>query len=705
MTILEAALKYAVRGLCVFPVYGITDGKCDCGKNCGRNAGKHPLTSHGLKDATTDAAQIRNWWAQWPNANVAIRTGAESGIFVLDVDGPEGETFLKDKHIPPTPTARTGKGRHLIFKHPGAIVRNAVKIAPAIDLRGDAGYIVAAPSTHLSGIVYSWADGLSLEEAPLADAPSWLLELMQPKSRSMSIAVDLGVDKDTIIPEGMRNATLASFAGAMRRKGMDADEIAPTLKAVNAKRCSPPLPESEVEDIAHSIGKYEVHVPEILSADTSEDGLALEFARRYVANWRYVAAWGQWLHYDGACWSEESTLLAFDLARPICREAAARCINPNHAAKIASAATVAAVERMAKADRRHAATTDQWDNQPWLLNTPGGVVDLQTAGVTPHDQKYYLTKVTTAEKGAGCPAWLKFLAEITGGNQELQNYLARIAGYALTGVTQEHALFFLYGTGANGKSVFLNTLEAILGDYAKTAAADTFLESKNDRHPTDMAMLRGARMVISNEVDQGRRWAEAKLKSLTGGDVVSARFMRQDFFEYVPQFKLFVAGNYKPSIRGVDEAMRRRIHLVPFTVTIPPEKRDQSLPERLLAERDGILGWAIDGCLEWQLFGLHQPDIVREATDDYFTSEDAIGRWLEETCQRDVNATATTKVLFASWKAWAETAGLWVGSDKRLATDLQTRGFAKWVESGTRHHGFRGLALLVKEAVGGIEDL
>lgn len=433
--------------------------------------------------------------------------------------------------------------------------------------------------------------------------------------------------------------------------------------------------------------------PEILPAETTEDRLALEFTSRYAHVLRYVAKWGQWYQWDGTCWRAESTLRAYDLARGVCREVSARWGDEKSlSARVASAATVAAVERLAKADRKHAATADQWDRDSWLLNTPNGVVNLKTGDMKPHDPKDYVTKITTAAPSGECPSWTQFLRDITGGDDDLRAYLARIAGYALTGETAEHTLFFLYGTGANGKSVFLNTLQAVMGDYSMTAPGDTFMETKGDRHPTDLAALRGARMVCSIEVDQGRRWAEAKLKSLTGGDMISARFMRQDFFEFAPQFKLFIAGNHKPAIRGVDEAMRRRIHLIPFTVTIPPERRDKDIKKKLLLERDGIMAWAVRGCLEWQRIGLGAPEVVLGATRDYFTAEDVLGRWLEETCRQDANATATTKALFAAWKQWAELGGEFVGSEKRFATELGTRGFAKWTEPGTRHHGFQGVS-------------
>ena len=435
----------------------------------------------------------------------------------------------------------------------------------------------------------------------------------------------------------------------------------------------------------------------VVSSDESvwgtEDALALAFTRRYHRDWRYVAGWGRWLVWDGNRWRTEDTLAATDLIRSVCRHAAVRADNPKVAAKLASSSTVGGVERLARADRRHAATTEEWDADPWLLNTPGGVVDLKTGRQRPHDRADRMTKITTATPGGDCPTWRRFLDEVTGGDVELQAYLQRMVGYALTGSTQEHALFFLYGTGANGKSVFVNTLATILGDYATNAPMDTFMETRTDRHPTDMAGLRGARFVAAIETEQGRRWAESKLKNLTGGDKISARFMRQDFFEFFPQFKLFVAGNHKPAIRNIDEAMKRRLHLIPFTITVPPERRDKHLQQKLLAERDGILAWAVQGCLDWQRHGrLDPPQRVVEATEEYFEAEDALGRWLDERCVREANAKSLTAELFNDWKQWADSAGEFVGSQRRFSDLLITRGLEKWRNSvGVR--GFRGVGL------------
>lgn len=496
-----------------------------------------------------------------------------------------------------------------------------------------------------------------------------------------------------------------------------ATQVAQAILSAGAKSCHvlyPPEDAAEGWDAADAIAEgFDVstflsHGPRlqmhdvtddaepVVSSDESvwgtEDALALAFTRRYHRDWRYVATWGRWLVWDGTRWRTEDTLAATDLIRSVCRHAALRADNPKIAAKLASSSTVGGVERLARADRRHAATTEEWDADPWLLNSPGGVVDLKTGRKRPNDRADRMTKITTASPSGECPQWTAFLSDVTGGDADLQAYLQRMVGYCLTGVTSAHALFFLYGTGANGKSVFANVISTILGDYAATASMDTFVETRGDRHPTDLAGLRGARFVTAIETEQGRRLNESKVKAITGGDKISARFMRQDFFEYTPQFKPVIVGNHKPAIRNIDEAMKRRMHLIPFTVTIPPDRRDARLTEKLLAERDGILAWAVAGCLAWQREGLKPPASVVSATEEYFEAEDALGRWLDERCVRTGNAKSLTAELFTDWKQWAEASGEFIGSQRRFSDLLITRGVEKWRNSvGVR--GFQGVGL------------
>lgn len=426
-------------------------------------------------------------------------------------------------------------------------------------------------------------------------------------------------------------------------------------------------------------------------AGRSEEDLALQFARENEAGLRYCAKWEQWLAWDDVRWAPDTTLLATHHARDLCRRAAAACGNARAALVLGAARTVAAVERLARADRRLAATVDQWDADPWLLNTPGGVVDLKTGELRPCDPALHMTKVTGAAPGGDCPTFLRFLDRITGKDADLQAYLQRVFGYALTGDTSAHALFFGYGTGANGKSVLIDTVAGVLGDYHKTAPIETFTESRGERHPTELAMLRGARLATATETEQGRRWAESRIKTLTGGDRVAARMMRQDFFEFDPQFKLFIAGNHRPGLRSVDEAMRRRFNLIPFAVTIPPEERDAGLKAKLRAEWPGILAWMIVGCVEYQRLGLAPPDAVRAATDAYMEGEDAISAWMDDACERDPQARETNSALFSSWKAWAERHGEFVGQVRSFTQALEARGFQPW--RTTQARGRVGLRL------------
>src|SRR5262245_24808976 len=304
------------------------------------------------------------------------------------------------------------------------------------------------------------------------------------------------------------------------------------------------------------------------------------------------------------------------------------------------------------------------------------------------------TACDVAPAGTPHPLWRAFLVRVTGGNTELQQFLQRYVGYCCTGLTTEHTFVFAYGTGANGKSTFINTLAKIFGGYATVADMGTFIATRAERHPTDLAKLCGARLVVAQETQRGRHWDETKIKALTGGDRMTARFMRQDFFDFVPTFKLFIVGNHKPRLSSVDEAMRRRLLLVPFTVQIPPAERDPELPRKLGAEWPAILRWCIDGCLEWQRVGLAPPAIVRDATDAYFADHDTLQQWLDDCTHDAAQAVFTrTATLFSSWKLWCEDRNLKPGSANVLSEALADRGCKKGREGGTGRRGFCGIAI------------
>ena len=386
----------------------------------------------------------------------------------------------------------------------------------------------------------------------------------------------------------------------------------------------------------------------------------------------------------------------FDLARKICRGAANLCNKASEAKAIAKAKTVSAVEQLAKSDRAIAAKIGQWDADKGLLNTPGGIIHVKIGALQPHRREDYCTKITAVSPGGACPMFLDFLHTIFAGDNQLIDYIQIVLGYCLMGDIREHAMFFGYGTGANGKGVLLSTVAGIMGDYCKTAHADTFTITGSNQHPTDVAGLMGARLVICPEVEQGRRWAEAKIKGLTGGDKISARFMRQDFFEFTPQFKLFITGNHKPGLRNVDEAMRRRFHLIPFTVTIPEADRDPLLAEKLKVEWPGILAWMIEGAQRWYVEGLHKPQAVEDATREYLEAEDTLLAWIEDKCECGKSKYAAAGELFASWKAWTEQNGEFTGSAKAFYQKLKEHGFEG--SHGRSGSTYSGIKLVVPES-------
>jgi putative DNA primase/helicase len=431
--------------------------------------------------------------------------------------------------------------------------------------------------------------------------------------------------------------------------------------------------------------------PPVISPAFSDDALALLFVDLHANELRYVAEWHKWFRYDGKHWAEDKTVHIFDLARDVCRVASLNA-KAAEAKAVASAAKVAAVERLARVDRRVAATVKQWDADPWLLNTPGGVINLRTGKLRAHVPTDYMTKITAMAPGGDCPRFKKFLKRIFNNDTAMTNYLQRVLGYSLTGTTNEHALFFCHGTGANGKGVLFSTARDIWGSYHQTAALTTFTASKNEQHPTELAMLRGARLVTCTETEEGSRWAETKIKTLTGGDAYQARFMKQDFFEIIPQFKLMISGNHKPVLRSVNEAIRRRMNLLPFRVTIPVEDRDLHLAEKLKSEWPGILAWIIKGCLEWQrMGGLVPPKAVIYATEEYLAAEDTVGAFLDEVCEPGANYVVGSDLLFAKWMTWANTNNTWVGTAKHFASWLEERGFVKSRTKASRH--FKGLRI------------
>lgn len=409
----------------------------------------------------------------------------------------------------------------------------------------------------------------------------------------------------------------------------------------------------------------------------SEDAIARAFTDKFGTTLQFDHDVGRWFQWTGSQWKQLRIPVAFSFARILGRQLG------YGKRQICKASVAAGAERFAAADPIHAVTSEVWDRDPWLLGTPCGTVDLRTGAVRPADPSDRITKL------AGCPPkkarparWLTFLAEATNGDSDMIAYLQRITGYCLTGVISEHALFFIYGPGGNGKSVFLNVLTHILGEYATAAPMETFTRAKFSQHPTELAMLKGARLVTASETEEGRSWAEARIKSLTGGDPITARFMRRDFFTYSPHFKLVFAGNHQPTLHSADVALQRRVNMLPF-VSQPP-RPDPFLEEKLKSEAPAILAWAIEGCLQWQAIGLARPETVSQATEEYFDEQDVFGQWLRDHCELKVSYWEQPTPLFRDWGAYARDIGEEPGSMISFSSRLKRVGLHRGKVSGMR---------------------
>ncbi len=436
-------------------------------------------------------------------------------------------------------------------------------------------------------------------------------------------------------------------------------------------------------------------------------GNAERLVDNHGADLRFVPSWGKWLVWDGTRWSVDVLMQVMlrsqRTVRSIYGEAA---LLPNRQARTAMAAWAVASESknrisamVSLAEPMLALAEDMLDREPWLLACRNGVVDLRTGIIRPHARNDYSTKAILVDydPDAACTTWDSFLARVQP-DPEMRAYLARRVGYGCTGVIREHTLTIDWGTGSNGKTTFAEAVEAVLGDYAVVIPSQMLMAKKSDSHPTELTLLHGARYASCCETDQGRALSVALVKQLTGGDRITARRMREDFWTFLPTHKLNLATNHRPRIKETGNSIWRRVHLVPWTVTIPDAEQDHMLLDKLKAESAGILAWIVRGCLEWQRVGLRPPAAVVAATKDYRDAEDTVGQFLAECIEREEGARTERSTLRASFDAWCEERG----DDRTLSArnfteQLRERGIqdAKpWKAAGKTCRGWADVRLV-----------
>jgi putative DNA primase/helicase len=429
---------------------------------------------------------------------------------------------------------------------------------------------------------------------------------------------------------------------------------------------------------------------------------AKRLVERHSGSMRFAPSRG-WFHWDGKRWAADQKgvkiqALAVDTAISIfdeIRESVNRDAMMAHAKRSQSRKSIEAMIVLARSEPGIAVDLTNFDSDPWLFNVKNGTLDLRTSMLRPHSRADLISKLSPVDydPAADCDLWNAFLTRVCGGDDELYAYLRRLVGYLLTGKTVEQVLHFLFGLGANGKSVFCEVMAALLGDYAQIAAPELVMARRHGGIPNDIARLYGARVAFMNETSQGSRFDEAKLKDLTGSDSLTGRFLHAEFFDFVPTHKLVIRGNHKPTISGNDEGIWRRLRLVPFTVQIPTVEQDRDLIEKLSGELPGILRWSVQGCREWQIGGLQPPATITDAVKQYRDESDVLGRFIDECCLVRKLAQVKSSVFFQRYQQFAERAGERWTASRDLPHEMQQRGFV-WKRS-KKNSTYEGLELNV----------
>ena len=744
---LKAALDYIARGWSVIP----------CAPR-----GKKPLIKwQGWQNQRATATQVRDWFQRWPDANLAVVTGAISGLVVLDLDGPEAVESLRDKALPPTLIARTGKGEHRYFRHPGGHVASRAGILHRVDIRSDGGFVVAPPSLHASGARYEWA----LYE-PISDAPTWLLELVKPEAGPGTVELsdhdqtppeagtqesrrDLQPAKVEPVLEGcawlkhckddaaqLRESewyAMLSIVGRCENGSQHAHEWSnpyPTytpaetdeklrhaLTAAGPRTCADIRRNGGESYCAQCPNAGRVRSPIVLGARhnkllqlagnlrRTDTGNARALVIAHGEDIRHVRQWG-WLAWNGTRWErnaeKEVQRRAKQAADRLLDEikdepdSTQRELMAKWAAKSLDQARLTAMVKNAESESTIDASTEDFDRDPWLFNCPNGTIDLRTGQLEQHFREDLITKLAPVDfdPAATCPQWEAFLDKIFAGNRNLIKFVQRAIGYSLTGQQAERAFFILCGSGRNGKTTLLETLRAVLGDYAGQIPIESLMTQKNSGRPgatPEFVELKGKRFVTSSETEEGQRLAESAIKKLTGANTIKARDLYEKFIEFAPTHHIFMDCNHRPEIRGTDPAIWDRIRLVPFAVRISDEEVDANLGEKLTAEAPGILRWAVEGCLAWQCENLGFPSEVKEAMEEYRRESDILAQFLQERTTPEIGYRLRARDLFVEFRRYCQLNNLEVPSSNRFYRQMKRSEIDRWTHPHSRDVFYVGI--------------
>lgn len=679
---------YAALGWKLFPChYIIEGGHCSCGDLDCTSPGKHPRTRNGLKDATSDLDQLRAWYQANPHVNWGLATGAVSGVFVVDIDQSKGgydsfdefEQRYSDEPIPPTLRANTGGGgQHIFFDYPGTHVGNRVNWLPGVDIRGDGGYVILPPGNHVSGRLYSWRNWGS----KTLSAPGYLLRAVAGGGGGGGSGVPLASSDELLagIEEGSRDDMIFRAACRWRRQ-LGNNRAAVTLLVLEAARASnPPFPENEALAKVEQAFKQDHSDNDIFTdgdeADLIDDpifrltdmGNRDRFVRAYGDDFRYVEGigWNTWTDIGWRKVSDELVRRRVEEVADIVRFDATRVADittRNRFVRFAneseSVGKINAVIALAKNHPRIFKTPDDFDSQAHLLACRNGMLDLRTGELRPFTREDLFTRNTgiVYEPGYRLEEWDRLLEEWTGGDVELQKYLQHAVGYTLTGSVSEECFFIISGPKQSGKSTFMSAVEAMMGRYADVTPAETFMQRFGREAPREeIVKFAGARLISTEELPEGQKFDDAFLKRITGGSTLNARYLYQESFSFMPQFKLWMATNHDPITS--DSAMFRRIKRVPFPFTIPEGRKNRKLKPLLKDPEIGgkaVLAWAVQGAIEYYAAGsLETPASIAQSTGTYQAAQDSFAHFLNETYVLQPEGRISVAQAFKHWSEWCK---------------------------------------------------
>ncbi|WP_066633945.1 phage/plasmid primase, P4 family [Desulfolucanica intricata] len=672
-----------------------------------------------------------------PDHNIGLLLGEPSDWIVdIDCDIPEA-VIIAGLLMPDTGLSfgRKGTGRaHLLYRCPEAQTTKFQdptndKDATILEIRSTGSQTMIPPSTHPNGEAVTWMG---------KGKPGELSKAELLKAARLTAAAAL-IARHWPKP-GVRQDTALHLSGALAHAGWGIGEIKRFLEAV-VQAAGDEEMEMRLRAISYALDKLQKGMPVsgwpklagivgdkivgrvrewmgISSAASdfgggvfrrTDTGNAERLVFHHGDEIRYCYQLGKWFIWNGRRWeiddSGEIYRKAKDTVRRIGAEAMQIYDEAERRAMLKWAITSESRSRqrdmITLAESHLPVAHDQMDTDPWLLNVQNGTLDLKTGVLMPHKREQVLTKICPVEyrEAATSELWDSFLERVLP-DEEVRAFVQRAVGYSLTGDCGEEVLFFLYGTGRNGKSKFIEAIQYILGDYASTTRPEVLMEKKHDTIPVELAALKGVRFTSTVETGYGQRFAESLIKQITGGDELQVRYMRQDPFTYKPQFKIWLASNNKPDIRGRDQGIWSRIMLIPFTVMIPPKERDKQLGEKLKKEGEAILAWAVKGCLAWQGEGLNPPEQVLEAVSEYQDETDRLSGFFEDCCSLNPQAKTTTKDLYSAYEMWCEDNGETPVKKNTFSKMLRERGYESIRIGHSGARGWSGIKLGKKTQTG-----